>query len=104
MDEGIEPIYPRHQVMVPHEEVLNMYLPENMQALLDFNQLECMLPGNVDSSFLKCNSRKSSTKLIRLYGVQLTVRTNCCKAPVLPSKSEPSTRLLPGTETSAEPY
>jgi hypothetical protein len=52
--------------MVSHEEVLDRYLPEDVQALLDLDEAKCMFPSNVYGSFLKREGRESSTKLICL--------------------------------------
>ena len=49
-----------------HEVLLNRDLPEYMQALFDLDELQCMLPGNINSVFFECESCGSSAELIRL--------------------------------------
>lgn len=53
VNEGVDPIGPRHQELVSQEEPLNRNLPEDPERLLDFDQLQCMFSGNIDSSFLE---------------------------------------------------
>lgn len=67
VNEGVQPIDVSHQGWVCHEESLDRQLPEDVQLLLKFNDLESMSSCDMNCSLNNGHGRESPTELIDLY-------------------------------------
>lgn len=66
MDKGVYPVNTSHQPDMPNEEFLDLDLNEHPEFLLDLNDLQRMLPRDIDGPFLERDSSKSPAQLICL--------------------------------------
>lgn len=51
MDKGVDAVEPVQDRRVGEEPFLDGEFPEDVQALLDVDELECVLAGDVDGAF-----------------------------------------------------
>ena len=66
MDERVDPVCQLHQARALQEEFLNVSLNEYPQGLLDPDQLQRMLAGNIDSVAFESQRSKRAPKLVGL--------------------------------------
>jgi len=66
MDKGINAIYPGHDELTLHQEVLDMEFPEYAKFLFDGDELKGMLFGCNDGAFDNGNSGYCSSELVDL--------------------------------------
>ena len=64
VDERIDAVDPMHHGRISQKPLLNSRLPENMKALLEMDELQCMVSCNMDGAFHQRHSRKCPTELI----------------------------------------
>lgn len=66
MYERVGAIYPHHQSGILKKEILDTNFPEDVKALFEADELQCMFAGHMDGSFDECNCCESAAKLIDL--------------------------------------
>jgi hypothetical protein len=64
VDEGVGAVDPVHQSRVVKEVLLDRWLPENVEALFEVNQLKGMVASRVNGSLNDHHCGESSPKLI----------------------------------------
>lgn len=64
MDEGVDTVDPVQDGRTNEEPLLDVHLPEYVQALLQMYELQGVLPGNIDSALDERQCRDSSTDLV----------------------------------------
>jgi hypothetical protein len=66
MDEGVDTIDPVEECRPLEEPLLEAYLPEDVELLLEMDELESMLAGDIDGALNKCEGCECPTQLVNL--------------------------------------
>jgi len=94
VNERVDAVDPHHEEGVREEVLLDGDFIEEVQSLLDADDLESMLAGDVNGTLDECDCSKSTTELVDLSvcTVSIGFLDSAC-ACSLPSRSMPSTKL-----------
>jgi len=96
VDERVDAVAPHHEERVRKEVLLDGDFVEEVQSLLDADNLESVLAGDVDGALDECDCSEGTTDLVDLMIciVSIGCLNSACVCG-LPSRSTPSTKLRP---------